>query len=220
MAGRRQIAGVRPTDAWDDGQVTNELPWPTEGDLLFTSGHSDWHNNACLNWREGNLVHAEGYKLAADQLVEKIEAGGHDQDLLVYPIVFLYRHHLELVLKDLRAAGWRLHDWDLTAKADHKLPGLWSDCRKVIEARWPDGPGSDADVVEKLIAEFDAMDPNSTAFRYSRSMKGEKSLPDDLTHLNLRHLRETMGKLSLFLQASLAGVGVNLDLKQDIESSV
>ena len=64
------------------------------------------------------------------------------------------------------------------------------------------------------------MDPNSTAFRYSTSMKGDKSLPDNLTHLNLRHLRETMDKLSLFLQASLTGVGVNLDLKQDMESSV
>lgn len=208
------------TDTCDDGRVTNALPWPTEGDPLFTSGHADWHNNACLNWTEGNLVHLEGYKLAADQLVRTIEAGGHDQDFLVYPIVFLYRHHLELLLKDLRSAGWRLYDWDLTAKADHKLPGLWKDCRKVIEETWPDAAGSDADVVEKLVAEFDAMDPNSTAFRYSTSMKGDKSLPDDLTHLNLRHLRETMDKLSLFLQASLTGVTVNLDLKQDMESSV
>ncbi|MGB6059487.1 MAG: hypothetical protein WBF71_14610 [Microthrixaceae bacterium] len=89
----------------------------------------------------------------------------------------------------------------------------------MIRETWPDAPGSDADVVEKLIAEFDAMDPSSTAFRYSLSMKGEKSLPDDLTHLNLRHLRETMDKMSLFLQASLTGVAVGLDLKPDAEPS-
>ena len=85
----------------------------------------------------------------------------------------------------------------------------------MIEKTWPNAPGSDADVVEKLIAEFDAMDPNSTAFRYSTSMKGDNSLPDNLTQLNLRHLRETMEKLSLFLQASLTGVAVSLDLKQE-----
>lgn len=200
--------------------MTDALPWPTEGDLLFTSGHPDWHNNACLGWSSGNHLQMEGYKLAADQLVRTIEGGGNDQDFLVYPIVFLYRHHLELLLKDLRAAGWQLYDWDLTAKADHKLPGLWKDCRRVIEKTWPDASASDADVVEKLIAEFDALDPNSTAFRYSKSMKGEKSLPDDLTHLNLRHLRETMDKLSLFLQGSLVGVGVNLDFKKDMDSSI
>jgi hypothetical protein len=200
--------------------VTYALPWPNDGDLLFTSGHPDWHNSACLNWTEGNLVHLEGYKVAADQLVKTIETGGHDQDFLVYPIVFLYRHHLELLLKDLRAAGWRRYDWDPTAKADHKLPGLWKDCRKVIEEAWPGAPSSDADVVDKLIAEFDAMDPNSTAFRYSTSMKGEKSLPDNVTHLNLRHLSETMDKLSHFLQASLTCVADSLELKYDMGSSL
>ncbi len=199
--------------------MTDSLPWPAEGDLLFTSGHQDWQNNACLTWTEGNSIHLEGYKLAADQLVTTIEAGGHDQDFLVYPIVFLYRHHLELLLKELRATGWRLYDWDLNANGGHKLPGLWKDCRKVIEETWPNAPGSDADVVGRLIAEFDAMDPNSTAFRYSTSMKGEKSLPDDIAHLNLRHLRQTMDRLSLFLQASLAGVAVSLDLKQDVAST-
>lgn len=217
-AARKALGNHRlhATDRCNDGQVTYPLPWPTEGDLLFTSGHPDWHNNACLNGTEGNLVQLEGYKLAADKLVKTIEAGGHDQDFLVFPIVFLYRHHLELLLKDLRAAGWRLYDWDPKVKADHKLPSLWKDCRKVIVKTWPNAPRADADIVEQLIAEFDAIDPNSTAFRYALSMKGEKSLPDDLTHLNLRHLRETMDSLSLFLQASLAGVGVSLDLKSSV----
>lgn len=204
----------------DDDLVTYELPWPTEGDLLFTAGHSDWHNNACLNWADGNALHLEGYKLAADQLVRSIENGGDEQDFLVYPIVFLYRHHLELLLKELRAAGWRLYDWDQTTKVGHKLPGLWEDCLKVIEKRFPDSSGEDRKVVAELIAEFDTMDPNSTAFRYSRSLNGERSLPADLTHLNLRHLRETMNKLSLFLQAALVGVGVSLDIKDDIASSI
>lgn len=199
--------------------MTYELPWPTEGDLLFTSDQPDWHNNACLNWTEGDILHIEGYKLAADQLVRSIEAGGNDQDFLVYPIVFLYRHHLELLLKSLRALGSRLYEWDLDDEAHHKLPRLWRDCRKVIDKTWPDAPESDADVVEELIAEFTAIDPNSIAFRYSKSKKGERSLPAHLTHLNLRHLRETMDKLSLFLQAALTGVAVGLDVKEDIASS-
>lgn len=196
-----------------------DLPWPESGDLLFTSGQADWKNNACLHWSDGDLTHMEGYKLAADNLVKEIEAFPRDQDFLVYPIVFLYRHHLELLLKELVKTGWRLYDWDPSAHAGHKLPQLWADCRRVIEETWPDADPAQSDLVETLVAEFDAMDPNSTAFRYSTSMRGERSLPEDLTHLNLRHLRATMDKMSLFLQAALVGVGAHLDWKHDMESS-
>ena len=65
------------------------------------SGDDDWHNNACLNeWsRDHGATYAAGYRRAAELLIEHIDTKGRDQDVLVYPVVFLYRHHVELALK-------------------------------------------------------------------------------------------------------------------------
>ena len=45
----------------------------------------------------------DGYKAAADTLVEKTKSSLADQDSLVFPIVFNYRHFIELNLKYLIA---------------------------------------------------------------------------------------------------------------------
>ena len=58
----------------------------------------DWKNNACL--RDGDeYAYREGYRRGAQLLVQAVGESARDQDFLVYPIVFLYRHHIELVLK-------------------------------------------------------------------------------------------------------------------------
>jgi hypothetical protein len=58
----------------------------------------DWKNNACL--RNGDeYAYREGYRKGAQILVRAVEETQSDQDFLVYPIVFLYRHHIELALK-------------------------------------------------------------------------------------------------------------------------
>jgi hypothetical protein len=74
-------------------------PWPKKGNQLFKSD-ADWINNACLNFKEDQLnLYAIGYKRAAELLLEHVKNSGRDQDTLVYPIIFLYRHYLELRLK-------------------------------------------------------------------------------------------------------------------------
>ncbi|MGU3906767.1 hypothetical protein ACVZDL_23390 (plasmid) [Escherichia coli] len=54
---------------------------------------SDWHNNACLNYMpDHGTAYTEGYRRAADILINHIDESGRDQDFLVYPVLFLYRH--------------------------------------------------------------------------------------------------------------------------------
>ncbi len=43
----------------------------------------------------------EGYRRGARLLVEHVDEHARDQDFLVYPIMFLYRHHIELALKNI-----------------------------------------------------------------------------------------------------------------------
>ena len=46
---------------------------------------------------------AEGYKRAADLLIERAKESTQLRNMLVYPIVFCYRHYLELTLKAMLA---------------------------------------------------------------------------------------------------------------------
>ena len=84
----------------DDEEDSASLP-PRKGDELFRSDLPDWENNACLNVMKGGdaIAYTEDYRRGAERLVEHVMEKGRDQDFLVYPIIFLYRHHIELALK-------------------------------------------------------------------------------------------------------------------------
>ncbi len=79
----------------------NASPWPQKGDKLFVEG-DDWYYVACLNDKRDNLgLYIVGYKEAGDILVKNIIESRSHHDSLVFPIVFMYRHYLELRLKQL-----------------------------------------------------------------------------------------------------------------------
>jgi|SRR5579859_2108343 len=179
------------------------FPWPQKGDQLFVAG-DDWHNNAILNWTPDQWgLYSEGYKRAADILVDYIINRYTDQDTLVYPIVYLYRQHLELVLKQL------LHEADhfLGNKADlptgHKIDGLWTQCRPLLIQIDSRIPTEDLDAVAETIQQFCAVDPGSTAFRYPIAV-GKVPAPSlpGLTQINLRNIAEVINRVSVFLEAA------------------
>jgi hypothetical protein len=55
-----------------------------------------------MHQRTGNdYPYREGYRRGAGQLAKYVCDEGRDQDFLVFPIVYLYRHHVELALKGI-----------------------------------------------------------------------------------------------------------------------
>ena len=74
---------------------------PRKSDQLFRSDLRDWMNNACLNVMGSGDAYAykAGYRRGAEVLIGYVGEIARDQDFLVYPIIFLYRHHIELMLK-------------------------------------------------------------------------------------------------------------------------
>ena len=50
-------------------------------------------------------------------------------------------------------------------------------------------------------------------FRYATSKNGAPSLPAHLLRINLRHLRDTMAKVALFLDSAAEGVAHMLDAR-------
>lgn len=168
--------------------------WPKAGDRLFAQSYHQ-HENADLNlfgfsrtWRM-----TSGYKMAADLMVERAAGNYHDKDLLVFPIIFNYRHFIELSLKSLIAdygpavgvdANWKSHD----------LLVLWQTLQQIFELYGVDDPDDTDAVVEQMITEFAKVDPGSFSFRYPRDRNGN---PIPLAHdaVDLAIMADTMKAL-------------------------
>lgn len=179
----------------------------------------DWWHNACLNFNGIDIdAYAIGYKQAADFLVEHVSAERRNQDTLVYPIVFLYRQHLELRLKQLIGMGNTLLEAPIKDKnLHHGLIPLWKQCRDILEQIHPNENTNDFNDAEKNIVEIDLVDPLSTAFRYPVDKKGKPSLKG-LRHINLRNLADAMDKTAALLDGAVEELSLLLQYKRDMDS--
>src|SRR5258708_6647989 len=95
---------------------------------------------------------ARNYKTAGDLLIEKglQDVPAYD---LIYPVMFLYRHAVELYLKAIMKP----------AKRNHSLSGLFTELQQMLKAKH----GTEVpDWFANWISEFIKYDEKSTTFRY------------------------------------------------------
>ena len=141
---------------------------------------SDWHNNACLNYMpDHGTAYTEGYRRAADILINHIDESGRDQDFLVYPVLFLYRHHLELLIKQIIGLALALAedpDKHQYKKDDHNLNNLWPVAQKLILEVDDSYRPSDFRLVKEVVKALHQADERATDFRYARRNDGTRSL--------------------------------------------
>jgi hypothetical protein len=154
----------------------DEFPWPKPGDILFRSDE-DPQSDAWLNWAlRGWDAYASGYLEAANLLVEKALETGQRTDTLIYPMAFLYRHYLELRLKEIIVQSRGLLAGQSDFKREHRLLVLWNSVRLILENVWPNGPTIDLNAVENVILQFHDLDSKSEAFRYPVDLKDNATL--------------------------------------------
>ncbi len=125
---------------------------------------------------EGTHYFGRGFQDGGDILVQEYRRGG-DPDYAALPVVFLFRHAAELYLKSIIWNGDELLEFlkkttsgaGNVAFTSHSLTQLLPFAEKIKAAlglTWNEiecGPYVDA---VQLLNEFDAVDPNSFAFRY------------------------------------------------------
>ena len=199
----------------------NDIPitWPKKDEQLFKVD-DDWYHNAHLNYKDYNWnLYSEGYKRAATLLIEHIKNNHFDQDTLVYPIVFLYRHYIELGLKEIIKYGSQLLDMPEEFPKHHKMDGLWKQCRIILkqETLCTRIPEEQLNAVEECIQQLSEKDPESFAFRYPTDKNGNPSL-SGLEHINLINFSEVMERIATFFDGVITGVYVLLDQKREIRS--
>ncbi len=145
--------------------MATDFPWPEKGDAAFVEGDDDFA--FCLtNIFPHYTFKADAFKFAGDTLLDThLEGGGTAQDALFFPVAYLYRHAIELRLKDIIYIGVQLglvRAKDVPKKS-HNLAQLWGLARKAIIARWTDGP--EVRIAGTVIKEFHDADENGQSFR-------------------------------------------------------
>lgn len=201
-----------------DKLLNKKLRSPRLDDKLFIEA-DDWWMNACLDWyNDPTEIYICGYKESADLLVENVSTRKGSADSLIFPIVFLYRHYIELRLKSLLHDGHRLLDRAHKPKAVHQLSKLWPQVRGILEELWPDGDSADLQAMDLLIEQFEEVDPRSTSFRYPKDLKGNNSVKLEQPKLNLRNLAEVMNSISIILEGSAGAISEYQGYKNDMES--
>jgi hypothetical protein len=190
--------------------------------------HADWENNAIINNWMQFVDLAECYVKSADALVTSALNDHMLLDVHVHPICFLYRHGLELILKDLTWKSHYLltgvkrfaeHEWRELGR--HGLRNLWksvvANTRQVRGEKFP--LSSDrAGQVEDLLEQFERHDPNSSSFRYPIDKKTGRSHAS-LKNVNLRVLCETVGEVFDALHKLVAYIDYCYDRQSEWRSS-
>lgn len=193
---------------------------------LFSSD-DDWQNNARINCSHAPMrFYIEGYKRAADLLAQNVVATSVDQDILVYPIAFLYRQYIELQLKDLIRESRILLGKGSGFPDNHNIKQLWelaNQLMKEIITRVDKTAGDyitkeDLTKIDEVICSFVDIDPESVAFRYSEDRDGNNTM-QRLTHINIRRLAEHINELAERLGKFDLVVGLLQEWKSDMKAS-
>ncbi|MBF0457631.1 MAG: nucleotidyltransferase domain-containing protein [Nitrospirae bacterium] len=166
----------------------------------YTPVFQDIPDSIDETWRHGALIGAmaelqtnidiaRAYKIAGDILVARNakEAEAYE---FVYPLLFLYRHSIELYLKSLPLGGKYSHDITKLIPAFEEF--VLNEYKQAVPPR-----------VKSWMLEFAMMDPNSTTFRYihdrsepKHRLKNTEQLDKGEWWVDLNNLKSVMDYLS------------------------
>lgn len=185
-------------------------PAPRSSDVLFRADDTRGWANACITkrryWGRGDRPYMEGFRRAAKRLALQVCEEGREQDYLVYPILYCYRHHVELALKSMIGLMLDLAEAEpdqqcKNAMEGHRVDTLWVVCKRYfkhenIKHFGLTIPREDLKGIDSYIRQLHEVDPDSQAFRYDRSKDGTKiSIPETVTHINIALIAEYMERL-------------------------
>jgi hypothetical protein len=175
-----------------------EYLWPAKGDRLFRAT-DDWE------WRINFTDHRISrfldiwidYSKSGKILIEECQRDPTIREFMIYPILYCYRHSLELAMKWViwmygRPAGVYSGDY-----RDHDLWKLWTGCKKVILHFRSDGESETLRAVEQIIRDFHDWDKSSIAFRYSDDKNSLIPKLPDLT-IDLDNIKNVMQAVANF----------------------
>ncbi len=177
-------------------------PLPSANDLIFkktTDNDRAWFDQ----FFPRKAVYLEAYKMAADLLFREFERkriesqAGHALDVehwLVFPIYFIYRHAIELSLKQMSAARAADLGIEVESAITHDLFDLWKEIEDWARDICGASLAAEADAFGHLVKEIQHVDPKGDAGRYAERTNRRPSF-HGIQPLDLVNLRDTCTKM-------------------------
>ena len=166
-----------------------------EDQIVFGQGANRW--NACLdNYLDFSQL-ARYYLECANELIERSVEDSSKLDVYIYSAVFLYRHSVELLLKELIWMSNYLLDRGKIFPKHHRLMELWQTLKSnAISLLKSDFPMNKKQVqhVETILGDVMKYDPDSVFFRYPFDKKMKRT-HSDIHHINVKNLYEQFNQL-------------------------
>jgi len=190
-----------------------------------------------VNWSNHTIEYEEAADLLLDNMIRT------QRQNLVFPTIFLYRHYIELMLKEIVLNNWTyLHlsgkgSKDLNGQklvhrrfpSGHDIYKLWKMCREALQEtdKLVDSQFAESqEYIKEIIQTYDALeadlnkfakiDPDSEHFRYPVDTEGKPIVIDKrlLTEL-LGELPELVKRISYNLNGISVGIYTILQNKYD-----
>ena len=203
--------------------VKTELKLPEESDTVFREFNEDYHHNAVIRSGVSKFfLFSDSYKTAAVELLKRLDGSAVRANTLVYPIVFLCRHFIELRLKELISGiNYSLSE-KYTFPDGHNLGTLWHTYKSLVpKAGESFVPDKNVLVnTERLIKEFNLVDPNSMCFRYPVDRSADRNPSLTITNLDLENFRLTMEKLFNFFDTQSDVIFHLIDMAEEYFSEM
>ena len=190
--------------------------YPQKSDRLIKETGDKEAKLLFADWMVGKWSwYADGFKLAADKVVDQITGEPWD-DQLINPVIFMYRHFIELKLKEIILEL----DWlggtamDEERFTTHALIPLWTYLKEHIDCiREPIHNEEIIPALDSLIDELNKLDPDSFHFRYAVDKKFQ---PVNVPRcLSVAHFKEMVNVMNNGLSYLQNGVEIEVQRRRD-----
>ena len=189
----------------------SECVLPEKGDILIKKP-SDYRNLSIINrsTRLSNFMMPEAYYTIAIEALHKMREMQDNsvKDSIIYPILYNFRHYLEIIMKDsirnFKIAHKEITSQQIGYEGDHSLLKTWNKLKHYISFS-ENAVTEDFKSFEKLINEINRIDDQSFSFRYSykAAKKIEKicePIFKDMIDVDLENLEKVMKKMHRFIE--------------------
>lgn len=180
--------------------------------------NENWKYNAVFpTFDSTGIAYVRGYFEAAEYLVDNFLK--MIQDFAIYPTMFLYRHYIELSLKNILYLLEGYHGisrdkpWD-----QHRLLVIWNaikpllfKCESSYTKHWREA--------QNCIEEFHSIDEKSLTFRYHITNTNDPSIQGH-THINILQVQKIVRVLSSYLEMISEGIYMEIELRTEYEAEM
>lgn len=177
-----------------------------------------------VNWSNYTIEYEEAVNLLLDNMIKTGR-----RNFMVFPTIFLYRHYIELMLKEIILNNWEYLEISNPFPGGHDIYKLWEICGKAMQEtdKLVDPQFAESqDYIEQIMQAYNALeadlnkfakiDPDSQRFRYPIDSHGNPIVVDDELLIELlRELPELVKRISYNLNGISTGIYTILQDRYD-----